>query len=65
MFFTMTGGKDASDKYHKQGEKSPEPDKGVATGPEKSKKTGFPGRCARGSRFVVQIKCAVRTLRFA
>jgi hypothetical protein len=34
IFITTTGGKDASDKYHKQTEKSPEPDRPASSGPE-------------------------------
>jgi hypothetical protein len=50
MIITMPGGTDASDKYHKEGEKSREPDNPANLRAGEAIKTGFLWRSAWGSR---------------
>jgi hypothetical protein len=53
VFITMTGGREASDKYHKEGEKSGEPHKPTAPVTEKAKKPAPSGTAPQeaGLRF--------------
>ena len=53
VFFTMTGGREASDKYHKQGEKSREPHQPCSAGAGKvNKKPASPGAAPREAGLV-------------